>query len=233
MNVSPPLRTVLNRLFFWLANSSELLNFLKKDEDISVGFDPSLLERCIGLAFQELRETVLDYLKELFPAFLFPGDFDLQDDIRLDERPSATGSPSNSSEASIQRLLQTLSYLMLGMRQACVNVSFAFQLFTSVFHALASWMFNSVVAAGGQAAVVAPAGKKKRGAAVPPGGALWTTRMGAGKLMRRLMRVKQWATKHGLQETCDSYLRLPIEVSLIRSDLSILLRKNPSFVLIM
>nr|VZI08818.1 unnamed protein product [Spirometra erinaceieuropaei] len=223
-------RAAISHMMFWLANASELLNFIRNDEDIavhanngtkknSVTYRPdgpsvcdgvSLLERSIDFTFHELQNLMLQHVEQLMPSILFPGDYDLQDDVRLDDRPRTFLSDTvdmPNQEASVQRLLQALSYLMLSLRQACVNVSFAFQLFAAIFHALGAWIFNAIIAAG--------EGKQSARGRPPPGGALWLTRLGAGRLMRRLQRMKQWADRHGLEQTFEGHFQLPIQTCLL------------------
>ncbi|VDK40090.1 unnamed protein product, partial [Taenia asiatica] len=212
------MRVIFNQLLFWLANSSELLNFLHKDTDFSEAIATSshLLANCIDSAFHELRRGFLDLLKYLTPNLLYPGDYDQQDDLRLDDRPLPItddlhlSMPSTSLEPNIQRLLQILSFMMRGMRQACVNVSFALQLFAYVFHSMGAWIFNSIVQT-----------EDHQGSRKGSVGSLWTTRLGAGRLMRRLQRVNQWATRHGLGSVCEVHLLLPIQTcQLITADRS-------------
>lgn len=203
------MRVIFNQLLFWLANSSELLNFLHKDIDFSEAIATSshLLANCIDSAFHELRRGFLDLLKYLTPSLLFPGDYDQQDDLRLDDRSLPPTDdlhlpmPSTGLEPNIQRLLQILSFMMRGMRQACVNVSFALQFFAYVFHSMGAWIFNSIVQT-----------EDHQGSRKGSIGSLWTTRLGAGRLMRRLQRVNQWATRHGLGSVCEVHLLLPIQV---------------------
>ncbi|VDL90881.1 unnamed protein product [Schistocephalus solidus] len=223
-------RAVISHMMFWLANASELLNFIRNDEDLlvhasngtkknSTTYRPdgpsvcdgvSLLERSIDFTFHELQKLLLECVEQLMPSILFPGDYDLQDDVRLDDRPRTFLSDAvdmPNQEASVQRLLQALSYLMLSLRQSCVNVSFAFQLFAIIFHALGAWIFNAIIAAG--------EGKQSARGRPPPGGALWLTRLGAGRLMRRLQRMKQWADRHGLEQTFEGHFQLPIQTCLL------------------
>ncbi|KAH9277536.1 Afadin [Echinococcus granulosus] len=212
------MRVIFNQLLFWLANSSELLNLLQNDTDFSEAIATSshLLANCIDSAFHELCRGFLELLKYLTPSLLFPGDFDQQDDLRLDDRPLPPTDdlylslPSTNLEPNIQRLLQILAFMMRGMRQACVNVSFALQLFAYVFHSMGAWIFNSIVQAKDHQ-------EGRRGSV----GSLWTTRLGAGRLMRRLQRVNQWATRHGLGSVCELHLLIPVQTcQLITADRS-------------
>ncbi|CDS43666.1 myeloid:lymphoid or mixed lineage leukemia [Echinococcus multilocularis] len=212
------MRVIFNQLLFWMANSSELLNFLQNDTDFSEAIATSshLLANCIDSAFHELCRGFLELLKYLTPSLLFPGDFDQQDDLRLDDRPLPPTDdiylslPSTNLEPNIQRLLQILAFMMRGMRQACVNVSFALQLFAYVFHSMGAWIFNSIVQAKDH--------QEGRKGSV---GSLWTTRLGAGRLMRRLQRVNQWATRHGLGSVCEVHLLIPVQTcQLITADRS-------------
>ncbi|VDK88225.1 unnamed protein product [Dibothriocephalus latus] len=132
-------RAVISHMMFWLANASELLNFIRNDEDLlmhasngttknstsyrrdgpSVCDGVSLLERAIDFTFHELQRLLLECVEQLVPSILFPGDFDLQDDLRLDDRPrNFLWDAGPNPEAGVQRLLQALSYLMLSLRQA-------------------------------------------------------------------------------------------------------------------
>ncbi|VDM30521.1 unnamed protein product [Hydatigera taeniaeformis] len=212
------MRTTFNQLLFWLANSSELLNFLHNDVDFSeaIAISSHILANCIDSAFHSLRRAFLDLLKYLALSLLFPGDYDQQDDLRLDDRPLPPSEDLHLSmssanlEPNIQRLLQILSFMMRGMRQACVNVSFALQLFAHVFHSMGSWIFNSIVQT-----------EDHQGSRKGSVGSLWTTRLGAGRLMRRLQRVNQWASRHGLGSVCEVHLLLPFQTcQLITADRS-------------
>lgn len=204
------MRVVFNQLLFWLANSSELLNFLQSDVDFAetTNISSHLLANCIDSAFHELRRGFLELVKHLTPSLLFPGDYDQQDDLRLDDRPllpneNINWSIPSSQEPNIQRLLQSFAFMMRGMRQACVNVSFALQFFAYVFHAMGSWTFNAIIQTEGKQ-------ESKKG----NHGNLWTSRLGAGRLMRRLDRVKQWASRHGLGTICEVHLILPFQVNM-------------------
>ncbi|KAM7532954.1 hypothetical protein Aperf_G00000122408 [Anoplocephala perfoliata] len=210
------LRVIFNQLLFWLANSSELRNFLNNDMDFSDASQTSaqLLSNCINLSFHELRRNFLELINHLTPSLLFPGDYDQQDDVRLDDRSLSPNENIQLAmpatlEPNIQRLLQCLAFMMRGMRQACVNVSFALQFFAYVFHAMGAWIFNSIVQTEGR--------KNSTGGS----GGLWMTRLGAGRLMRRLQRVKQWAGRHGIGSVCEVNLLLPVQTcQLITADRS-------------
>nr|CUU99924.1 hypothetical transcript [Hymenolepis microstoma] len=183
----PALRVVFNQLLFWLANSSELKKFLHNDVDFHEAsqYSCQLLSNCIDLSFHGLRRNFLELVKYLSPCLLFPGDYDQQDDIRLDDKPLPPNeniqlAMPGTMEPHIQQLLQCLALMMRRMCQACVNTEL----------------------------------KQNTGS-------LWTTRLGAGRLMRRLQRIKQWASRHGLGSAWEINLLLPIQTcQLITADRS-------------
>jgi afadin len=118
-------------LAFWLANSSELLHFLKQDKHLSAfTFDAQdILAEGVQSAFRSLVMCQQLELQNALPAFL-----EDIDDIN-DESVSVTTS----------KILNVLSSAMALLRRCRVNAALTIQLFSQLFHFINMWLFNKVV----------------------------------------------------------------------------------------
>ncbi|KAF8570827.1 hypothetical protein P879_02619 [Paragonimus westermani] len=207
---------------YWLANSSELLQFLKNDVDLCVSSLPEHLTQTLGgsnssrsslhacrqalhlLAdavdhcFHELRVTMSSLLQPLLYCLIYPGDSDVQDDLRMDDKPL---NPHNyqaslKDPVRMQAMMQLFSLLMLQVRRARLNASLTIQLFAQLFHVLNAHIFNQVL--------INTEAKPRH---VREDSNVWLTRVGATRLTRRLDRIKHWAQRHGLERAAECRLQ--------------------------
>ena len=118
-------------LAFWLANSSELLFFLKQDKHLSAfTFDAQdILAEAVQLSFRHLVMCQQAELMNALPAFLE----DCEDNI--DDNVSVTTS----------KLLIVLSNAMGLLRRCRVHAALTIQLFSQLFHFINMWLFNQVI----------------------------------------------------------------------------------------
>ncbi|GLG95429.1 Putative actin filament-binding protein afadin [Gryllus bimaculatus] len=116
-------------LAFWMANSSELLHFLKSDRHIcAFSLDAQdILAECVQLAFRNLVSCLQGDLAAVMPNF-------------LTEREDP--NPEDDSTGSV---LQVLSSAMDLLRRCRVNAALTIQLFSQLFHFVNMWSFNKVV----------------------------------------------------------------------------------------
>ncbi|CAL8085163.1 unnamed protein product [Calicophoron daubneyi] len=202
---------------YWMANSSELLHFLKNDMDlVSPGSHPKMalgspqspvhvcrqalhmLADSVDQCFYQLRSCMTILLQPLLYPLIYPGDIDLQDDVRQDDRPlSAKAYYESIREPNrIQPLMQLLSLLMQQLRRTRMNVSLTIQLFSQLFHGISAYIFNHVLI---------NTEAKPRNARDDSN--IWLTRLGATRLTRRLDRIKQWAQRQGLERAAECHLQ--------------------------
>ncbi|XP_054718595.1 afadin-like isoform X2 [Uloborus diversus] len=118
-----------NALAFWLANTSELLHFLKQDRHLSAyTLDAQdLLAESVQLAFRSLITCQQVELQDAMPAFL-----EDRDDI-------------NEEEGTTADVLAVLASAMSLLRRCRVNAALTIQMFSQLFHFINMWLFNKVV----------------------------------------------------------------------------------------
>lgn len=116
-------------LAFWMANSSELLHFLKQDRHLSpFCLDAQdILAECVQVAFRNLVHCMQDELLSAMPVFL-----EDRDDI-------------GEEEGSSRDVLAALSSAMALLRRCRVNAALTIQLFSQLFHFINMWLFNKLV----------------------------------------------------------------------------------------
>ncbi|CAL1290125.1 unnamed protein product [Larinioides sclopetarius] len=116
-------------LAFWLANTSELLHFLKQDRHLSAyTLDAQdLLAESVQLAFRSLVTCLQVELQDAMPAFL-----EDRDDI-------------NEEEGTTADVLAVLASAMSLLRRCRVNAALTIQMFSQLFHFINMWLFNKVV----------------------------------------------------------------------------------------
>ncbi|KAF5406078.1 Ras association domain protein [Paragonimus heterotremus] len=213
---------LIHLLIYWLANSSELLQFLKNDVDLCVSSLPEhqtqtlvgsnssrsslhacrqalhLLADAVDHCFHELRATMSTLLQPLLYCLIYPGDSDVQDDLRLDDKPLNPHSyhASLKDPVRMQAMMQLFSLLMLQVRRARLNASLTIQLFAQLFHILNAHIFNQVL--------INTEAKPRH---VREDSNVWLTRVGATRLTRRLDRIKHWAQRHGLERAAECRLQ--------------------------
>ena len=115
-------------LAFWMANSSELLHFLKSDRHIT----------SFSLRAQDiLAETVHNAFKFLVAFF--------QDELEM--CMPAIMSESEDDESATQGIMKVLTMTMGLLRKCRVNAELTIQLFSQLFHFINMWTFNQIVTA--------------------------------------------------------------------------------------
>nr|XP_039267288.1 afadin-like isoform X1 [Styela clava] len=170
---------VATELAFWMANASELLNFVRHDQDVSpcTAEAQDTLAKTVQLAFRHLVQCMQKELFQLMPAFLSLSDDDL---------PGGNESRNKSSDQpTMYNILHMLSSAMSLLRRCRVNAALTIQLFSQLFHFINMWIFNEV------------ATKPERGLCCRSWGI---------KLRARLARVEAWAEKQGLELAADCHL---------------------------
>ncbi|KAB0405932.1 hypothetical protein E2I00_012938, partial [Balaenoptera physalus] len=119
-------KNIAGALAFWMANASELLNFIKQDRDLSrITLDAQdVLAHLVQMAFKYLVHCLQSELNNYMPAFLDdPEENSLQ-------RPK------------IEDVLHTLTGAMALLRRCRVNAALTIQLFSQLFHFINMWLFN-------------------------------------------------------------------------------------------
>ncbi|XP_075304789.1 afadin [Odontesthes bonariensis] len=122
-------RTIAGALAFWMANSSELLNFLRHDKDLSLLTLQSQqdLSRQVHKAYSLLLQCLQTELRKHLPTFLID--------------PEQHGA----LPAGIEMVLNTLMNTMSLLRRCRVNPAFTIQLFSQLFHFISAWLFNRLM----------------------------------------------------------------------------------------
>ncbi|XP_014324307.2 afadin-like [Xiphophorus maculatus] len=123
-------RAVAGVLAFWLANSSELLNFLKNDKDLGPFTKQSQLDLShqVHNAYSFLLRCLQGELRKHLPTFL-------TDPERHGALP-----------AGIEMVLDTLMNAMSLLRRCRVSPALTIQLFSQLFHFISAWLFNQLMA---------------------------------------------------------------------------------------
>ncbi|XP_077416301.1 afadin isoform X2 [Vanacampus margaritifer] len=120
---------IASALAFWMANTSELLNFLKHDKDLSRLTQQSQLNlsHLVHKAYSQLIQCVQIELSKNLPTFLID--------------PEQHGP----LPAGIELVLNTLMNTMSLLRRYQVNPALAIQLFSQLFHFISAWLFNRLM----------------------------------------------------------------------------------------
>ncbi|XP_054470257.1 afadin [Anoplopoma fimbria] len=116
-------------LAFWMANSSELLNFFKQDKDLGSLTRQSQLDlsHLVHKAFSCLLQCLQNELRKHLPTFLID--------------PEQHGT----LPAGIEMVLNTLMNTMSLLRRCRVNPALTIQLFSQLFHFISAWLFNQLM----------------------------------------------------------------------------------------
>ncbi|XP_063078989.1 afadin isoform X2 [Engraulis encrasicolus] len=122
-------KNIAGALAFWMANASELLNFIKQDKDLSrITLDAQdVLAHLVQMAFKYLVHCLQSDLNNYMPAFL--------DDPE----------EQNPQRPKIEDVLHTLTGAMSLLRRCRVNAALTIQLFSQLFHFINMWLFNRLV----------------------------------------------------------------------------------------
>ncbi|XP_055361973.1 afadin [Betta splendens] len=128
-NVIQKQRTIAGALAFWMANASELLNFLKNDKDLGPLTQPSQLElsHLVHQAYSYLQQCLQGELMKHLPTFL--------------SDPEQHGA----LPAGFELVLNTLMNSMALLRRCRVNPALTIQLFSQLFHFISAWLFNQLM----------------------------------------------------------------------------------------
>ncbi|XP_067099467.1 afadin-like [Osmerus mordax] len=115
-------------LAFWMANISELLNFIKLDKDLSLVTQQAqdALAHLVHKAFKSLVDCLQMDLKKHMTGFLI-------DPEREDQLPGIEG------------VVNTLTATMSLLRRSRVNPALTIQLFSQLFHFISAWLFNRLL----------------------------------------------------------------------------------------
>ncbi|XP_077365911.1 afadin isoform X12 [Festucalex cinctus] len=122
-------KNIAGALAFWMANASELLNFIKQDRDLSrITLDAQdVLAHLVQMAFKYLVHCLQADLNNYMAAFL--------DDPE----------EHNPQRPKIEDVLHTLTGAMSLLRRCRVNAALTIQLFSQLFHFINMWLFNKLV----------------------------------------------------------------------------------------
>ncbi|XP_077408984.1 afadin isoform X19 [Vanacampus margaritifer] len=122
-------KNIAGALAFWMANASELLNFIKQDRDLSrITLDAQdVLAHLVQMAFKYLVQCLQVDLNNYMAAFL--------------EDPEE----HNPQRPKIEDVLHTLTGAMSLLRRCRVNAALTIQLFSQLFHFINMWLFNKLV----------------------------------------------------------------------------------------
>ncbi|XP_078797498.1 afadin [Oryzias latipes] len=123
---------MVGSLAFWLANSSELLIFLKRDKDLGPLTQHSQLDlsHLVHTAYSFLLQSLRNQLCQHLPTFLID--------------PERHGALPDGLEMVLNTLMSSMSLL----RRCRVNPAFSIQLFSQLFHFISAWLFNKLVSSG-------------------------------------------------------------------------------------
>ncbi|XP_052826944.1 afadin [Octopus bimaculoides] len=169
-------------LAFWMANASEILNFLKQDQDVRLFSREAqdILAQSVQIAFHHLVQCLHFDLSHTMPAFINDDDSVEDDDFSVPE----TGY-RQKMQPTLGDVLRTLTAAMNLLRRCRVNAALTIQLFSQLFHFINMWLFNLIIQ--------------------KPQFNLCTRRWGI-ILKRRLGKVEAWAEKQGLELAADCHL---------------------------
>ncbi|XP_073483633.1 afadin isoform X20 [Aquarana catesbeiana] len=122
-------KNIAGALAFWMANASELLNFIKQDRDLSrITLDAQdVLAHLVQMAFKYLVHCLQSELSNYMPAFLYDPE------------------ENNLQRPKIDEVLNTLTGAMSLLRRCRVNAALTIQLFSQLFHFINMWLFNRLV----------------------------------------------------------------------------------------
>ncbi|CAB1453329.1 unnamed protein product [Pleuronectes platessa] len=122
-------QTIAGALAFWMANSSELLNFIKHDKDLCPLTQQSQLDlaHLVHRAYSCLLQCLQNELMKHLPTFLID--------------PEQHGS----LPAGIEMVLNTFMNTMSLLRRCRVNPALTIQLFSQLFHFISAWLFNRLM----------------------------------------------------------------------------------------
>ncbi|CAF0787688.1 unnamed protein product [Adineta ricciae] len=196
-------------LAYWIANTSELLYFIKQDRDISkISHDvQDRLAECVQRLFRYLTHLVQNELDKYLTSFTNPQD-DVEHDVYIAfEENSSTNvelsdarwlsldmNGNNYHQATLGDILATLSSIMDLLRKCRVNAALTIQMFSQIFHYINTWLFNRMVCC--------------------PELKLCSHFWGE-KLSVRLKSISDWAQRQGLELASDCHLTKVNQICLL------------------
>jgi afadin len=184
---------------YWLANSSELLYFLKQDTHLNqMSYDAQeLLADCVQITFKYLVNIMQQQLDHVLGSFFDPSDH--IEDVNLNMPGSESNSneneapsPDGISRPTLKQVIQVLNETMNLLRGSRVNAALTIQLFSQLFHYVSMWLFNRLV------------NDQRSGLC---------SRYWGDKLTRRLNKIQIWAEKQGLELAADCHLSRIIQAA--------------------
>ncbi|KAK2879147.1 hypothetical protein Q8A67_019938 [Cirrhinus molitorella] len=125
-------RSIAVALAFWMANASELLNFIRRDRDLCLIMlqAQNTLAQLVQQAFRYLSHRLQVDLENHLPAFFA----DLKKEM----------DQAKEIEGVLNTLIKTMSLL----RRCQVNPALSIQLFSQLFHFMGAWILNRLTAPG-------------------------------------------------------------------------------------
>ncbi|CAG2054200.1 unnamed protein product, partial [Timema podura] len=168
-----------------MANSSELLHFLKSDRHISAfSLDAQdILSECVQIAFRNLVSCLQGDVAAVMPQFMSEREENLDDE-------------------NTRSVLQVLTSTMALLRRCRVNAALTIQLFSQLFHFVNMWAFNKVVTFPTSPHV-------QQG----PHNICYCTKAWGVRLKTRLARLEAWAERQGLELAADCHLARIIQAA--------------------
>jgi afadin len=178
---------------YWLANSSELLYFLKQDlhlSQISTDAQEALTE-CVQMAFKYLVNIIQQQLDLVLISFFDPSDH-IEDVGGGHENGYQDEMMNLLTRPTLKKAIQCLNEAMNLLRDSKVNAALTIQLFSQLFHYISMSLFNRLV-------------KDQRSGLC--------SRFFGDKLSRRLSKIQIWAEKQGLELVADCHLQRVIQAA--------------------
>nr|CAB3266623.1 afadin [Phallusia mammillata] len=176
----------VTELAFWMANISEILNFLRQDKDLHMTTNSAQdgFAKIVQICFRHIVQCMQKTLFSLMPAFLSRSDEDLPGNVG---NVNMRKHKQNLEEPVMNDIRHMLSSAMSLLRKCRVNAALTIQLFSQLFHFINMWLFNKLVSSDTESRYLC---SKK-----------W------GMFIRaRLAMIEAWAEKQGLELAADCHL---------------------------
>ncbi|CAF1249551.1 unnamed protein product [Adineta steineri] len=178
-------------LAYWLANTSEILYFLKHDRDLSKM--STHIQTHLTSYIQRLLHYLIDILQneldKCLTGFLNPHD-NIERHIHIDKFTDTRWIileqiPNKYYQFTFDDILAILSSIMDLLCKCRVNPAFTIQIFSQIFLYINTWLFNRIICC--------------------PELKLCSSLWGE-KFLIRLKSIKNWAQRQGLELQCECYL---------------------------
>ncbi|KTG35382.1 hypothetical protein cypCar_00024085 [Cyprinus carpio] len=183
-------RNIAVALAFWMANTSELLNFIRRDRDLCpiTLQAQNTLTQLVQQAFRYLSHRLQVDLENQLPAFFADVKKEMAQEKVIEFLLFVL-----ENNAKKQSVLNTLIKTMSLLRRCRVNPALSIQLFSQLFHFMGAWILNRLTA---------------------PGSTLCSKYWGK-TLRQRLMHVEAWAERQGLELAVDCHLSRIIQATML------------------